>query len=66
MKKVSNVMRNNSISRGNPVGPVCRISGPRHPNEQIFVHGERHPDVRIFGSFAGSSSAGVDLQMQNK
>ena len=30
------------------------ISG-QHSNERISVHGGRHPNVRIFGSFAGSS-----------
>ena len=30
------------------------ISG-QHSNERISVHGGKHPNVRIFGSFAGSS-----------
>ena len=40
----------------NPVGPVERILGLRHPNEGIFFHGRNHPNERIFGSFSGSSS----------
>ena len=35
------------------------ISG-QHSNERISVHGGRHPNVRIFGSFAGSSSRKAD------
>ena len=46
------------ISCFNPVGPVERILGLRHPNEGIFFHGRNHPNERIFGSFSGSSSAG--------
>ena len=36
------------------------ISG-QHSNERISVHGGRHPNVRIFGSFAGSSTADAAL-----
>ena len=37
------------------------ISG-QHSNERISVHRGRHPNVRIFGSFAGSSTVDSSLR----